>query len=146
VLHLNARTQTITRTVPPPGVPCYSASGRRLRSYSLEAIGRCLALEPPNVVVKRNKRTGRITSAQFVPQALNSAALGGTTETLSKSAHLGQHYSYSETVDDRGHRAWRFAQFLMPRDMAIDDPEALELDLQKVFRAVALSCLVTITV
>ena len=125
------------------GVPSYSASGRRLRNYSLEAIGRCLALVPPSCAVKRNRRTGRITSAQFLPLPGNSSALEGTGR-LAKTAHMGQHYSYAETIDDGGRRAWRFQRFLVPSEMSIslDAKQEIEEYLRGVFRAVPLSCIV----
>lgn len=123
------------------GIPSYCSSGRRLRDYSREAIERCLALDKRIVVVTRNKRTGRITSAQFLPLALNSTALEGN-ESIRKTAHLGQHYSYAEQVDDHGHHAWRFAEFLFPRDLGMRDAAAFERVLQGIFRAVQLSCLV----
>jgi hypothetical protein len=112
-----------------------------LRNYSLDAILRCLALEKRIVVVTRNKRTGHITSAQFLPLPLNSRALEGN-ESIRKTAHLGQHYSYAEQVDNAGHHAWRFAKFLFPRDLGLRDAAAFERVLQSIFRSVQLSCLV----
>jgi hypothetical protein len=56
--------------VPDKGIPTYAAGGRRLRNHSSESIERCLALETPNVIVTRNRRTGKITSAQFRAAAL----------------------------------------------------------------------------
>jgi hypothetical protein len=94
------------------------------------------------VVVKRNKRTGHITSAQFLPLALNSRALEGN-ESIRKTAHLGQHYSFAKQVDNQGHYAWEFAKFLFPRDLNIRDPEVFERALQRIFRAVQLDCLVS---
>jgi len=52
----------------PAGIPSYAASGQRLRNHSREAIERCLGFDPPTVMVTRNKRTGRITAAQFLPR------------------------------------------------------------------------------
>jgi hypothetical protein len=115
-------------------VPAYAPNGRRLREYSLEAVDRLLALTPPRVTAKRHRRTGRVTSIQFLPQ--KTAALEGN-ETLPKSVHLGQHYSYEQTVDDAGHRVWAFTRLLAPRDTDVDVEEYL----QAVFRAVPLSCL-----
>lgn len=89
--------------------------------------------------MKRNRRTGRITSAQFRPLPQNSAALEGN-ETLRKTAHLGQHYSYRELVDEHGHRVWSYVNLLVPGDCR-SNRQAIEAYLQKVFRAVQLSCL-----
>jgi hypothetical protein len=102
---------------------------------------RCLALEKRIVVVTRNRRTGHITSAQFLPLALNSRALEGN-ESIRKTAHLGQHYSYAEQVDDHGHHAWRFSRLLFPRGLLGRDAQAFERVLQSIFRAVPLSCIV----
>ncbi len=131
---MNARSQIRTRSVS-SGVPAYSSSGRRLRNYSLDAIERILALEPPGVVVKRNKRTGRITSAQFLPLPQNSKAVEGK-EPLRKTAHMGQAYSFQQSLEDSGRKAWSFSRLLLP-----GDDEDMERRLQMIFRAVPLSCL-----
>lgn len=125
----------------PSDIPCFSSDGRRLRNYSLTAIERCLALDPPSVIVKRNKRTGKITSATFRPLPGKSHACGGK-EPLRKTAHMGQHYSFPGQVDDAGHKVWKFADFLVPLTVR-ESPEkdAVERYLQQIFRAVALSCL-----
>jgi hypothetical protein len=125
------------------GIPAYTANGLRLRNYSLRAIEACLAMTPPAVVVKRNKRTGLITSAQFMPLPRNSSAVDGK-EPIKKHAHMGQRYSFHQPVDTNGHRAWRFSKFLTPLDMQLDPgvtSEDIERWLQKIFRAVPLSCL-----
>jgi hypothetical protein len=84
-------------------------------------------------VVRRNRR-GVIVSAQLRES--------DGAKPVRNSAHLGQRYSYQEQVDDSGRRAWRFVKFLTPRDERdIDDPAAIERALQKIFRAVQLSCL-----
>jgi len=113
-----------------------------LSNRSIESIERCLSVEPPILTVKRNRRTGRICSAQFLPLARNSAALEGN-ETLRKTAHMGQHYSYAAAVDEAGHKSWRFVDFLFPADLRLelDAQAAVEAYLQSVFRAVPLSCL-----
>lgn len=83
--------------------------------------------------VKRNRKTGRICSVQFFPLP-RTAALEGN-ESLRKTAHMGQHYSFAQPVDESGRRVWRFASMLVPRD---EDTEAF---LMSVFRAVPLSCI-----
>ncbi|WP_180542191.1 hypothetical protein [Nevskia soli] len=128
---------------PRADVPTYAANGSPLRRYSVAQIERCLALTPPRVVVKRNKRTGKITSAQFLPLPRDSRAIDGQDE-IRKTAHMGQRYSYRSPVDDQGHRVWRFSKFLVPHEMRLDpgiEPEDIERWLQTVFRAVPLSCL-----
>jgi hypothetical protein len=126
-----------------PGIPTYTSNGVRLRNYSPETIEACLRMTPPGVVVKRNKRTGLITSAQFMPLPRNSSAVDGK-EPIRKHAHMGQRYSFRVSVDDRGHRAWRFSDFLTPDDMRLD-PGVTSADLEDwlraIFRAVPLSCL-----
>ena len=130
---MNARSQN-TRTRSASTIPAYSSSGRRLRNYSLEAVERFLSATPPTCSVKRNRKTGRICSVQFFPLPQNSAALEGK-EPLRKTAHMGQHYSFPQQVDESGRRVWRFAPVLVPRD--VDS----EMFLMSVFRAVPLSCL-----
>ncbi len=130
---MNARSQN-TRTRTASTVPAYSSSGRRLRNYSLEAVERFLSAEPPTCSVKRNRKTGRICSVQFFPLPQNSAALEGK-EPLRKTAHMGQHYSFAQQVDESGRRVWRFSPVLVPRDV---DAETF---LMSVFRAVPLSCM-----
>jgi hypothetical protein len=125
------------------GIPTYTSNGIRLRNYSLKAIEACLRLTPPGVVVKRNKRTGLITSAQFRPLPRNSSAVDGKEKTR-KHAHMGQRYSYRQAVDEAGHRPWRFVDFLTPDDMRLDPgvtPADIEAWLKEIFRAVPLSCL-----
>ena len=131
---MNARPKTRTRSVS-SGIPAYSSSGRRLRNYSVDAIERILQLEPPGVVVKRNKRTGRICSAQFLPLPQNSKAVEGK-EPIKKTAHMGQSYSFRQALEDSGRRAWSFSRLLLP-----GDDEDMERRLQMIFRAVPLSCL-----
>ena len=115
-------------------MPAYSSCGRRLRNYSLEAVERFLSVTPPACSVKRNRKTGRITSVQFFPLPQSSPAVGGK-DPLRKTAHMGQHYSFAQAVDKSGRRVWRFASLLLPRD------EDTETYIMSVFRAVPLSCI-----
>ena len=143
MLHLNARLQPRASGASKTGIPAYTANGLRLRNYSLSAIETCLCLTPPSVVVKRNKRSGRITSAQFLPLPANSSAVAGKEPTL-KTAHLGQRYSFAQRVDESGRTVWCFVKFLTPREMLLDPDVSLadiERYMQLVFRAVPLSCL-----
>jgi hypothetical protein len=141
---VNASNQTGARGAPKRAdIPAYASNGRRLRSYSLATIEACLAMTPPSVVVKRNKRTGRITSAQFMPLPRDSSAVEGK-EQIRKHAHMGQRYCFRQKVDDEGHQAWRFAPFLTPLAMRLDPgvtADDIERWLQSIFRAVPLSCL-----
>jgi hypothetical protein len=129
------------------GIPAYTANGLRLGNYSLGSLERYLALTPARVVVKRNKRTGRITSAQFLPLPENSSAVDGKG-SVRTSASMGQRYSYAEHVDESGHSVWSFVKFLTPREMLLD-PDVSVADcerwLQLCFRAVPLSCLRDVT-
>ena len=120
VLHVNARSLSRTRTA--STVPAYSSDGQRLRNYSLASVEQLLAQTPARCAVKRSK-TGRITSVQLFPLPANSPALGG------------QRYSFPEQVSESGRKAWRHVPLLTPRE------EEAELFLQKIFRAVPLSCL-----
>lgn len=104
-----------------------------MRNYSLSAIDALLAQTPPRCSVKRSK-TGRITSVQLFPLTSEGAA-ADEKRPLRKTAHLGQHYSYAEQVDESGRKAWRFRRDLTPRT------EEEETFLIEVFRAVPLSCL-----
>ena len=112
-------------------VPAYSASGRRVRNYSLAAVETLLAQK--RCSVKRAKN-GRITSAQLFPLTSGAAAADEKTP-LRKTIHVGQRYSHRQQVDEAGHRAWRHVPLLTPRT------EEAELFLLKIFRAVPLSCL-----
>jgi hypothetical protein len=126
------------------GIPTYAANGVRLRNYSLTTIDACLGMLPPSVVVKRNRRTGLITSAQFMPLPKDSSAVDGKEE-IRKHAHMGQRYSTLAVVDDLGHRAWRYTPLRTPYEMRRDPdltPADLERWLQAKFRAVELSCLI----
>jgi hypothetical protein len=125
-------------------IPTYAANGVRLRNRSLASIETCLHLTPPRVVVKRNKRTGRITSAQFMPLPRDSSAVDGKEEVRSR-APLGQRYSFRDAaINHGGHRPWRFCEFPTPGDMRRDpfvEPADIEAWHQAMFRAVPLSCL-----
>ena len=112
-------------------VPAYSASGRRVRNYSLAAVETLLAEK--RCSVKRTK-TGRITSVQLFPLTSGTAAADEKTP-LRKTIHVGQRYSHRQQVDEAGHRTWRHVPLLTPRT------EEAELFLMKIFRAVPLSCL-----
>ena len=105
-----------------------------MRNYSLAAVERMLRATPPMISVKRNRRSGHITSVQFFPLPQDSAAVEGK-EKLRKTAHMGQHYSFAQAVDDSGRRVWRFSPVLVPRDADI------ESYIMSVFRAVPLSCI-----
>lgn len=121
-------------------MPAYSSDGERLRNYSYAAAEQYVAVK--RAVAKHNKRTGRIVAITFKPLPPDSAALSGKS-ALVKHAHMGQHYSEEKTVDNAGHKAWQHKPMLFPRDLAyVDDPIEMELELQLVFRAVPLSCLV----
>jgi hypothetical protein len=113
-------------------VPAYASNGRRLRDYSVEAVERCLALKL--CIAKRHRKSGRIASIQFLPPRSSG-------EPVPKTVHMGQRYSFCERLDDTAYRAWKFSRTLVPRDWAAD-PEEVERELQKIFRAVALSCFI----
>ena len=114
-------------------VPTYDSNGLRLRNYSLASVEQLVAAK--RCAVKRSAKTGRITSAQLFPLPQNSTAVGGK-DKLRKNWTKGQSYSFPEQVDASGRKAWRFVEWLTPRE------EDKELYLMKVFRAVPLSCLV----
>lgn len=105
-----------------------------MRNYSLDAVERMLQADPPMISVKRNRKTGRICSVQFFPLPESSSAVEGK-EPLRKTAHMGQHYSFAQAVDESGRRVWRFSPLLVPRD------EDTETFIMSVFRAVPLSCI-----
>ena len=128
---MNARSSSRARST--STVPTFSSDGHRQRNYSLAAVETLLASQPPRCSVKRNKH-GRITSCQLFPLPPSSSAFCGK-ELLRKTIYVGQSFSFSEQVDDGGHRAWRHVPLLTPRS------EEAELFLMKIFRAVPLSCL-----
>lgn len=114
----------------------FASDGRRLRDYSLRAVELLLAIS--RVVVERNKR-GEILCATFRP-------LSGANP-LSKSAHMGQRYSYAQPLAD-GHYAWRHRELIGERDIEAlfgelteHELESRELFIRAVFRAVPLSIL-----
>lgn len=116
-------------------IPCYDSDGNRLRACKLAAIEALLASK--RVIVERNQR-GKIVCATFRPLPRNSPAVGGKGK-LRKNAHLGQHYSVAESVDDSGRPVWRFVDFLVPGHRG--NRLEFELELQRIFRAVPLSCM-----
>jgi hypothetical protein len=134
VLLMNARKSRRAQSA--STVPAYLSNGRRVRNYSREAVDAMLAVERPSIVAKYNRRTGRVTSITFIPGNRNSREL--EKEPLRKSVHMGQAYSFRESVSDSGRKAWSHSNLLSPRDA---DAEA---HLISVFRAVPLSCMATI--
>lgn len=117
-------------------VPTYAADGRRLRSYTLEAIERLVKLDL--VAVQRN-RHGRIVLANFRP-------VDGANP-IRTTAHLGTKYSFNEHLPS-GLTAWKHRALLRDeRALAAtlgelaDDPADADLFIRRVFRAVPLSCL-----
>ena len=137
VLHVNTRTHSHTRSV-----PAYSSDGKRIRTYSPEAAERYVAVK--RAIATYNKRTGQITAITFKPLPPDSPALSGKAP-LRKHAHMGQHYSHQQQVDDAGRKAWCFKPFLFPRDRFgiehLDLAEDVERFLIGIFRAVPLSCI-----
>jgi hypothetical protein len=134
VLLMNARKPRRAQSA--STVPAYLSNGRRVRNYSREAVDAMLAVERPSIVAKYNRRTGLVTSITFIPGNRNSREL--EKEPLRKSVHMGQAYSFRESVSDSGRKAWSHSNLLSPRDA---DAEA---HLISVFRAVPLSCMATI--
>lgn len=117
-------------------VPTYGSDGRKLRSYSIEAIERLLSLSA--IVVRRN-RNGKIVCAHFRPQ-------DGANPLLA-TCNMGQRYSHREHVGDAGARVWAHKRLIQRQDIEeltgipLDAPEDLDLYLRGIFRGVALSCM-----
>jgi hypothetical protein len=113
-------------------IQCFAADGRRIRSYSPEAIERLR--EGGRVVVIRN-RSGRVTSAHFCEIA--------GANPVSKTAHMGQHYSYQQSIGEA--RLWQHRPLIsrVDRNELLDsmDHNQAENFIRGVFRAVPLSCL-----
>ena len=117
-------------------VPTYAADGRRLRSYTLEAIERLLQLDL--IAVQRN-RAGRIVTAHFRD--------GGGANPIRNSAHMGQNYSFEEMLPS-GNSAWKHSDLFRDKrdrqtlyDDAYGDVAAIDLFVRGIFRAVPLSCM-----
>jgi hypothetical protein len=102
-------------------IPTYSASGRRIRDYSLSEITRLLGGKA--VTVRRN-RNGEIVSAQF-------NELSGKSP-LRATAHMGTSFAYREHIGD--FRVWK-------HDLHCGKLEHEDNDLyaRRIFRAVPLS-------
>lgn len=117
-------------------VPTYAVDGRRLRSYTLEAIERLLQMDL--VAVQRN-RAGRIVTAHFRD--------GEGANPIRATAHLGTKYSFNQHLPS-GRTAWKY-RALMRDERALaaslgeiaDDPVDADLFIRRVFRAVPLSCI-----
>lgn len=114
----------------------YAASGTRLRDRSLESIETLETLG--KVAVKRNKR-GTITGAQF--KSDNGA------NPLSKTAHMGQVYSYVQELPS-GHKCWKHRALC--QNMAIEalfgEPVEDRAELDKYVRAVYLNVALSVIV
>lgn len=118
-------------------IPAYAPdNSTRRRSYSLEAIERFLSLD---LVVAVRGRKGKILRVYFREPD------GGNP--LRTSAHMGQAYSYDETLPS-GRSAWKHRKLVRDeRDLAAlfgeppDDPIQADLYVRAIFRAVPISCM-----